>query len=345
MHKQKSQEIEHKSPNGYTIKVRGYNHSFIIFKPDGNPERLDTKDPNRIINHLKTVVFIGPQFSLRESYSGIAFFPVKKGRIVVPYYHSQLQSEKAILIHTPSTSDLYPLITEKIANLDELYHNLRAGHIPHYVVLDESVSRQELISLKQRLPSAYLFTIKMHDSSNKLHKSGKTTPTRQQLLGEKLDQSKVRATDLLEEDKKNVDIYSDNPVFMARVFLRNLELGKIKSLLLEKPITIQENMYIQTFLDTMITNEYDKKELADSKGELVRLKKYFELQMVILQEEYDALETMITEETDKNDLTFYSYSLKRYKEGAQDRDKQIKFWELEGAIKSRIQELTKQTTG
>ncbi len=336
-------EIEHITDKDFIIKVRQNSHTFLIFKPDGNPERLDPQDPNKIINNLKSIVFVGANFFIRKAYMGITFLPIKNNRIIVPYGHRQMDKEKAILLHTISSSDLYPMNVEQVSSEEDLYKELRLGRVPNFVVVDDSIQRRELVSIKQRVPKSFVFVIKVHQEVKKNSKNEKIQFNRKKLLGEKFDASKLRAIDLVKQSDMSLDLYSDNPVFLARIFLRKMELSKMKSLLLEKSLTIQDNIYIQTFLDTMIINENNKEELRQNYKELVKLKNFCDFQMVILQESLDSLERIILEESDKESLNFYNYSIKRYKENAKNKDEEIKYWELEAVVKTRLAEIEQGT--
>lgn len=327
-------EIEETSKKGFHIKVRPARSSFIIFKPDGNPERLNLSNPNEIINPLKTVVFIGSGFRLRSVYQGLSFLPVVRNRILIPYRHEKLTKEKVIFIHTTSNADIFPLNVDHLETVEQLLNQLKGGKPVQYLVVDDQLPRTDILLIKQKLPKVYLFVIKVS-----LFVKNQNLKVKQSLLGEKIDNSRVRAVDLMQHGDKQIEFLSDNPVFLARVFLRNLELQKIRSLLLEKDIEIKDLDYIRTFLEIMIKNEHQKPELAKVKEELELLKKYILIQEQFLSKDLELVSESIQKETDKEVINFYNFLIKKDKESAESREEKISYWELEAVVKSRLAEI------
>jgi len=325
-------EIEEKSPLGFHIKVRQHRNSFIIFKPDGNPERLNLANPNEIINPLKTIAFIGSGFDIRSHYLGLAFLPVKNSRILIPYKHRRMNQEKAILIHTPSQSDLLPMRVEIIPDAVELMQLLKTGKIIHYLVVDDELPRPSVLQIKERMAKVYLFVIKISAFSTSKEPGKK-------LQGEKFDDDRVRATDLIDSGNEKIELLSQNPVFLARIFLRNLELAKVKSLFLEKSMKKEDTDFIKTFLEIMIRNDQKKPELQKAKKELEMLTSYVEMLSLMIEKRLEEVSEVILRENNRDKIIFYDYLIKRYKNESQIREEQIKFWELEAIVKTRLDEI------
>lgn len=328
--KKAQKDIEKKTPKGYVIKVRPNRNSFLMFKPDGNPERLYSRDPNRILNPIKTIAFIGKEFRLLPFNSGLSFLKVSNNRIHVPYLHSKFTRKKIIQAHTTATSDLIPMIVERIETVDELMESLKTGIRLHYIVIEDSTFEKDAKRIKQRLPNTYIFLIKIHEDR------GEDVIEEPD---EESDESTMRATDIAGQSQSNIELYNDNPVFLARIFLRNLDLAKMKSLLLEKPIMVQDNEFIQALLQIMIRNDSNIELFKKHKKELVRLKSYCEIQKLILEHSLGGVREICEKEDDKEKLNFYNYLVKRYKEDAQDKEEEIQFWELDALINKKLKAL------
>jgi hypothetical protein len=196
-------EIEQKSPEGFVIKIRPQRNSYLVFKPDGNPERLNPQDPNRILNPIRTIVFIGEKFINEHPYVDMCFVPVKRNRIIIPYRHTQLREIKAIQVHTATASDLVPMIIEKIDNMQLLFELLKSGKRVHYLVIEESSGREEIIRIKQRMPKVYIFQIRIQpekekpaDLTEETEESGEIAET------EETEGNDVRAADLVQPSEK-----------------------------------------------------------------------------------------------------------------------------------------------
>ncbi|MBI3395439.1 MAG: hypothetical protein HY042_06365, partial [Spirochaetia bacterium] len=184
-----------------------------------------------------------------------------------------------------------------------------------FIVTDESTPRIDLVTLKGRNAESQILV---------LHPE-RAPEAPQAKAG--VDPGKVRANDLLAAGMAGES--AQNAVFIARVHLRNLDLPKIRELIMERPLASEEVMFIRTFLQIMIKNEHNKPELVGVKGELQKLDEICRLASLV--ESTDR--TLFDIELDKGVAPSIAKDMAKFvaaKRGrATSKDDEILFWEWE----------------
>jgi hypothetical protein len=136
-------------------------------------------------------------------------------------------------------------------------------------------------------------------------------------------QEKVRATDMLAQGAGRE--HTSNPVFMARVHLRNLQLENVKQLLYDFELKADEIEFIRTFLSIMIKNENSKEDLRLVQGQLKIMDAMFCYMLDVLKRKSpDELKPLVPEAA-KELKRLMGY----YRQKALNKEDEIYFWELE----------------
>lgn len=250
------------------------------------------------------VIFAGQV--LRPQTEGQALFSVKKGRQLIPY--AGLGTNARIGLPCSAEVDQFPAVIRRAGQLKELML-LPAGSGLRFIVVDEAVPRIELITLKVKQPQAQVLVVHAAEQE-----------------GPPPDTSRIRARDLLSTD--HGEELQKNPVFMARVHLRNLELPRVRDLLVEFEMSDEEIQFVRTFLQLMIRNERNQADLQAAQGELVHLDELYRVAGVLAsgqRELFDRELERVGAALARDLLPLVS----RRRARAPGREDQIYYWECE----------------
>lgn len=316
---------ERKTAGGFLVKVRLSKMTYVVFTEDG-PEVPKGAKNNSIVAIVPKVGFFGEDFDLSHFHLGeLSFVNVKAGKMVIPYQHGFSNEIKTIFLGTGSQSDALPVVIYHFKNKEELMHSWEKGDQVQYLVVDEEIPRSEMVTFKIRYPSLNILVIKKRINTSAESLAPKVDPK----LGEAgkgiVDYDKVRATDVARNS--NLNMQSENPVFLARIHLRTMELDKVKQLLLDFKLVAQDVSFIRTFLEVMIKNEYAKPELETAKPRLVALNEAFRLSVLILEFRIEDFEKEL-EKGFSSEISSMIYAvLAKEQEAATEIEQEIVLWE------------------
>jgi hypothetical protein len=309
---------ERKTPGGFLVKVRLAKMTYVVFTDNG-PEVPRGAKNNSIVVNVPKVAFLGDDFHLTHFRLGeLSFVNVKSGKLVIPYQHSSSNEIKTIFLNTGSNSDILPVLIHHFPKKEGLIAAYDKGESFHHLVIDEDIPRSDMVSLKIRYPMMNILVIKKKLG---IAQEKKEEPTKDSKV---VDVNKVRAADLANSGTN----IPQNPVFLARIHLRNLELDKIKNLVIEHNLTSQDIAFIRTFLDVMIKNEYEKEELRLYHDRLKDLNEALRLVILILDFRVEELEVELAKGFMKRPIALTLIPvLARIQDSVKDTDKEIIVWE------------------
>lgn len=313
---------ERKTPAGFLVKVRLSKFTYVVFTENG-PEVPKGAKNNSIVVNVPKVGFFGEDFDVSHFHLGeLSFVNVKAGKMVIPYQHGLSNEIKTIYLGTGSQSDVLPVIIYHYKNKEDLMAAWENGEQAQFLVVDEEIPRSDMVSFKIRYPSMNILVIKKRINTSAESQSPKTGGSAAKGV---VDYDKVRATDVAKN--QNLNTHSENPVFLARIHLRNLEFDKVRQLLLDFHLSSEDVMFIRTFLDVMIKNEYAKPELETAKNTLLAMNEAFRLAVLILEFRIEDFERELDKGFPK-DTTHMIYALlAKEQESATEIEKEIVLWE------------------
>ncbi|MDZ4726382.1 MAG: hypothetical protein SH817_09500 [Leptospira sp.] len=315
---------ERKTPGGFLVKVRLSKMTYVVFTESG-PEVPKGAKNNSIVSVVPKVGFFGTDFDLSHFHLGeLSFVNVKAGKMVIPYQHGFSNEIKTIYLGTGSQSDALPVVIQHFKTKEALMQAWEKGEQVQYLVVDEEIPRSDMVTFKIRYPSLNILVIKKRINTSAESQAAKPIGNSDSDKGI-VDYDKVRATDVAKN--ANLNMYSENPVFLARIHLRNVELDKVKQLLLDFKLSAEDVTFIRTFLEVMIKNEYQKPELEKLKPQLIALNEAFRLSVLILEFGIEAFEKEL-EKGFSSEISSMIYAmLAKEQEAATETEKEIVLWE------------------
>lgn len=269
--------IEERTPKGYTLKIVQKKMSFLVFDRNGSSVYADPEG-SQVVHPIPVVAFYGKDFTLKGKVMGeYSLYKVSRGKIIIPYTLHGDPENRYLMIPTVETIDIMPVKAICHEGLLALVRELDFGLNPSMIVVDDNASENDLIVIRNRCPSAEIVHI-ARDSAV----SGRDPEPR-------------RAVDEL--DDVNLNMLSQNPVFLARIHLRNVAISKVKQLLLDFDLTPVDAGYIHTFIQAMINSK--STDLDRVRPMLVELEKDFRFYVSVIEKkkkdafaQIDAVESM-----------------------------------------------------
>ncbi|MBX7058528.1 MAG: hypothetical protein K1X75_10725 [Leptospirales bacterium] len=313
------QDSERSTRGGYLIKIKPSRKSCIVYA-DGTPEKAGSGAGQSIEQPIPFVAFIGPNFQPTLPAGKIDLAECRRGRLAIPYRIAGRPDLRALSITCNSRSDQFPVQVQQYPTVRQFLGREGEGHPYRYIVVDPDLPRLDLVTLKVKNPEARILILKAEER-----------PAPQ--VAAEIDQHKVRATDLVSSGNAAGELTA-NPVFNARVHLRNLHLAKVRQLLMESVMSVQELEFIRTFLAIMIRNDQGKAELASVGEELRALDELYRLAGLVLNADGDSLSEVLDgplrDQVRSSLLDFVAARRRK----ATDKEEELQLWEWEYRLKS-----------
>lgn len=282
--------IEEKTPNGITLKVMIKKWNFIAFEKDGKVIYADEAQA-KVLHKIPGIVLISDKYQIvRKGDSELAFFKVNKGKIIIPYMSKSSDIRKYLFIGSDSDIDLIPLRIKEISDLASLMKVKESAFIPDYVVIDENITDEDCIIIKNRFPNAMIVELREENARVK---------------GDVADSTLGKGAEEV-QGEKNLNIMSNNPVFLARIHLREMALSRVNQLLLDFDISSLEADYMLKFIENMLLNPDNRPEVELNRAKLVVLKDSFQFYIYLMDKNEKEIQNMINNVEDVNKLASYS---------------------------------------
>ncbi|MCE9598421.1 MAG: hypothetical protein K8S54_10675 [Spirochaetia bacterium] len=295
-------DFQVKTPGGWLLRIQADAGTCEVLRGG----RVEPGQGGAALHAIPEVVFVG----LFESpQTQIQIFSNRKGKLSVPYRLRGHTSENHLVIPSYSEADQFPARLRLEVDTKGLVGERASPG--RFAVLDESIPRIELVTLKVKNPGLNVLV---------LHPEEATRPPLE------ADHNRVRAADLVREGQGG-DLVK-NPVFLARIHLRNLDLPRVKGLLVDFPMTSEEMEFIRTFLQIMIRNERGQKDLDALKEQLGHLDELYRVGSIFSQGRREAFDREMDQVSSglARDLMPL---VARHRVGIPNKEDQIYFWECE----------------
>lgn len=310
---------EKQTPKGFLIKIRPDGKTYVVFTPTG-PETPRGAKNDSIIVKVPRVAFVGDSFDVSHfEINQINYVNVKNSKMVIPYARGNSREIKSIFLNSGSASDILPVIVSHFNSVSEMLEGSEANSDYNHLLIDEEFPRSEMIKLKIRRPLLNILIIKKKITP-------KIAEAKEELNTDNIiDANSVRALDVAGEG--NLNMFSGNPVFLSRIHLRNMDLDKVKQLLLDFNLTSDDVIFIRTFLGVMIKNENNKVELKRNQQKLIKLDRSFYLASLILGDQEKEFEIELKNSLEKEHAFMMYALLEKEQEREADIKKHLLLWE------------------
>ena len=289
----------------------GGDHCIVYI--DGRPEEIGTVPSERFVKQLiPRVLFVGVNFQISLSAGQHVLVPLQGGRLRIPY--RQAGQLRHLGLGCASRADQFPVVIGAFSDARQLLASPEASSFRFFIV-DESVSRLDLVSIKARHTTARLIILRPEESEG---------PQARRRPATEWNPDRMRATDLLAAGAASEQ---QNPVFHARLFLRQMQLDKVRDLIADDHMGADEILFVRTFLGNMIKNASARPELAKAGDALRELDRLYALASDLLGGERARVQAQIEAGVGDTVRVGLLGLIKRLERSPADRVEEIELWE------------------
>ncbi|HMB20893.1 MAG TPA: hypothetical protein VKQ10_07490 [Spirochaetota bacterium] len=321
--------LEEKTPKGYIVKIFLDNDRYLIFDSKGASVFNDGKKSKPFHPVLK-VLFLGPHFKVRNNYNqDLSLVKVSKDSLVLPYQDDRESRRKYIFINTDAIIDMVPVKIIHFSNLGQLVKEIkRKEEQPGYIIVDQSISKNDIIVIKNRCPDSVVLLASEAGPSGVTEKNTEDGETA--IINDK-------ETGM---DDVDLNMLSHNPVFLARVHLRKMHLSRVKQLMLDFDLQAVDIEYIISFLQTMLKNAENSEDIKKYSSKIEELKVSFQFYFHLLQRDDEKIREMIEYLDQKNQLPSYFTLVSKVKLIFPGNEDQLLFTEYENMLWEKSEKLS-----
>lgn len=300
---------DYKTREGNTIHIAGNGAACRIYI-HGTLETPRTGVLKDNYRSIPRVFFIGHDFNIPLTSGSINIVSNRSHRAVVPYLIFSSNNRGNMILKTGSLCDQFPVYVARYDSIkDFMAENPERGE--GYVLLTEDSSRIDTMTLKIKHPGLIVLIIKAKE---------------EEVDGQPQDTSKVRATDIVNEEPGEL---VGDPVFLARIHLRNLDLEAVRELILKFHLSREDFQFIRGFLGIMIKNERKDKDLMAAYDELFHIDELYRVSMILFHENMEEFDQELEKGFHYRVAGYLIPVVRNLREKTQNKDVEIYFWEAE----------------
>lgn len=310
--------IEEKTPKRISLKIFFKSWNFLAYDKKGKSIYPDADERTQLYK-VPLIILLSKNISIKIPFNQeYLLAKIRNNKIIIEYFDKRDKKGKYLFIETAKKIDLIPMRVIQVKSIVSLVRELDAKLEPDYIAVDNDQSQNDSIIIKSKFKTAEIINI---DESNN-----------QYFI------NMQRA--LLEEDKvTNLNMISANPVYLARIHLRQMDLSKINQLLLDFDLNALDAEYIYSFLESILLNEKDP-VVIKNRALLQHLRNSFIFFMFLIQKKDVNIREMIQGITNIRDLTPYQTLIRKAKSMFPNREDQLLYTEYENMIMNRRDELS-----
>lgn len=272
--------LEEKTPVGYTIKIMPSSWQFIVFDKRGNSVDI-YGDSNKFTHNLPLIIFVGQKFKIKQDYTKQYWLvKIRDGSMIVPYIDGIIRKKRYAFIKTDVNIDILPIRIICVPNISVMMKTVDSKIVPDYTLVDNSVSNSDIYIISNRYHAQNVINV----------------------------DEKTNIESFLEDNNDdyvfdNLNMYSQNPLFLAAAHLRAMDFSKLNQLLFDFQFTPVDLEAVLSYI-----NAYTKKDKFGQISAhdlnmltLLRARVNFYLQLLI-DESAPEISAMIEHEYDLNML-------------------------------------------
>ena len=297
--------IEEKTPKGYVFKINTVKRQYVLFNQKGE---LIYSDENKTkpFHSMKTIVFIGVHpgdVAIKQPYQ---LFKIQNASIIIPY---MLENNTRHYIFIPSDSylDLIPCMVEYANDIASFISFVKKGIMPDFIIINSELSNDDSAMIQSLCPSSHV-----------------------EIAGQSVEPPNNDSKRAVDAGNIDINLLSNNPVFLARVHLRNLDLPRVKQILLDMDLSESDAQYIIAFLNTMLQHS-QKEELHKHLEKLNELKHAYEFYYYCIAHDDHNVKQLI-EKADKKDLVTFQTLIQKVKLLFPTKEENLRFVDFENYI-------------
>ena len=324
-----SDYIEEITPKGISVKLLPEKWRFLAFSQDGASIYADEHNLE-VLHRVPVIVFLGERFRIENNYNQelfLSMLKVSRGKLVVPYVDARNDRRQFLFLSISESVDLIPARIFHKKDIYVLVREVGGDFMPDYVIINRQFTKNDVIVITNRCPAAKIVL----EEDNISGMADNASP--QEAAGDEPSPEK----------EVNLNVLSENPVFLAKVHLRKPDIVKVKQLLLDFDLDAIETDYIISFIEDLLKKSETDSRLEKQKDRLISLRDSFRLYLHLLNRDSDSIAAMLQNVTDKSDLATFNTLIAKIKMVYTDKEDQLLFTSLENMVWEMREKLQSST--
>jgi len=310
--------IEEKTPKGFTLKILLNSWQFLAFDRKGKSIYVD-KEGRSMVHKVSLICFVGKNLTMKKDYNqDYILLKIRNGSIVVPYVDQRDKRTKFFFIQTDKNLDLIPVRMIRMGNVAQMVKEIDMKQSPDFVAVGEDVTANDIIIIKSRYKLDFVYNLEIVNNFS-------------------LNKEYMPPED--EEHIVNLNMMSANPVFLARIHIRSMELAKINQLLLDFEVSALDTEYIINFLETLRESASENPAVEKHLPMINELTDNFRFYLYLLQRNTAEADGMIRSRESLKKLDPFRTLVSKVKSMYPGKEDQLLFTEYENMIMDRRSEL------
>jgi hypothetical protein len=307
---------EEKTPSGKLIKILFKKWQFLAFDRMGKSIYTD-REGKSLLHKIPLLVFLGSTLDFKHDYDKEYYLlKIRNGEMILPYLERASRKTRYLFIPVEKDLDMIPVRMIRVNDVAEMVKEYDASLKPDYVIIDEKITSNDIIIVLNRY--------KIEDEN---------------IIPAPMSDPEPRYLDDPDLDlRTNLNIMSENPVYLAIVHLRSSDYSRIYQLLLDFELTALDTEYILNFINSKIDGmkESDK---SNSAVILKNLQNIYSFYHYLLRKSDDDVKKMITECRNPKQMTSYRTLISKVKVQYPGSEEQILFTEYENILLEKWDEI------
>lgn len=279
-----------------------------------------------MLYRVPLIIFLGKSFRVKDRYdSELFFYKITNGKIVIPYTDINSNSRRYLFIRSEIDKDMdvIPARVRECSEINSLFRGIDTDFHPDYIIIDDKIVKDDILIVNRRYPAATI--VNAYDEKN-----SQGTSIRNGFSNSDAKTQEDRATDIINE--QNLNVMSNNPVFLARIHLRTMALSKVNQLLLDFDISSFEADYILKFIETMLAKSEENDDIRNNASKLEALMDSLVFYISILNRNDDDIHSIIEKIEDINQIASYNTLLAKVKTLLLEEEDLFKLTEYENLL-------------
>ena len=301
--------VEEKTPSGNLLKIFLQKWQFLVFDKKGSSIYID-REGTSPLHRIPLMVFIGRNFQVKRDYSReYSLVKVRKGVMIIPYQDLQDRKTKYIFIFTDKRLDLMPVRIISVPGVADMVKEIDVSMNPEYIIVDRSVTLNDIVVIKNRYKINDV--IHLEQANNYSINEGVKYIQR--------------------EESYNLNVMSNNPVYLAGIHLKSMDLSSVNQLLLDFDLTALETEFILSFIDKKIKAADESLLSVRNRPMLQNLKTSFTFYLDLLQQKHEEIEAFINAIDERKNLASFRTLVRKVKSmhpGKQEQDLYFQYEKL-----------------
>lgn len=315
--------IEEKTPRGISLKIFLDSWTFLAFDKKGKSIYPDAEERTQLYK-VPVLILLSKNLYIKQPVQqDYKLAKIRDNNMIIEYRDRRDALTKYVFLKCEKNLDMIPVRIIQLESIASLVRELDAKLEPDYIAVDSDQPESDYVIIKSKFKTTEIINI---DYLNNIY-----------YINQKREET-------AEEKEINLNMLSNNPVYLARIHLGQMDLSKVNQLLLDFDLGSLDAEYIYYFIVRMLERVKDP-AVAKSTPMLKHLRDSFLFYMYLVQKNDEKIREMIDHIAEVKDMTPYQTLILKAKSMFPNREEQLLYTEYENMLMERRTSITESDSG